>query len=72
MDSIQGRVLLRILMELKEEYTLRVEFQQESRKNLCYRCGKVEHFIHNFNQAKMNGLVHQEGNDGKTRDKCNH
>jgi hypothetical protein len=30
-DSIQGRVLLGILMELKEEYTLRVMFQQETK-----------------------------------------
>ena len=30
MDSIQGRVLLRILMELKE-YTPRVAFQQETK-----------------------------------------
>jgi hypothetical protein len=29
-DSIQGRVLLGILMELKKEYTLRVAFQQET------------------------------------------
>jgi hypothetical protein len=28
-DSIQGRILLGILMELKEEYTPRVVFQQE-------------------------------------------
>jgi hypothetical protein len=28
-DSIQGRVLSGILVELKEEYTLRVELQQE-------------------------------------------
>ena len=27
MNSIQGRVLLEILVELKEEYTLRVAFQ---------------------------------------------
>jgi hypothetical protein len=30
MDSIQGRVLLEILVELKEEYTSRVVFQQET------------------------------------------
>jgi hypothetical protein len=29
MDSIQGRVLSGILVELKEEYTLRVAFQEE-------------------------------------------
>jgi hypothetical protein len=29
-DLIQGRVLLGILLELKEEYTPRVEFQQET------------------------------------------
>jgi hypothetical protein len=29
-DSIQGRVISRILVELKEEYTSRVEFQQET------------------------------------------
>jgi hypothetical protein len=29
-DSIQGRVLSGILVELKEEYTPRVEFQQET------------------------------------------
>jgi hypothetical protein len=28
-DSIQGKVLSRILMELKEEYTPRVAFQEE-------------------------------------------
>jgi hypothetical protein len=28
-DSIQGRILLGILMELKEEYTPKVVFQQE-------------------------------------------
>jgi hypothetical protein len=28
MDSIQGRVLLGILMELKEEYTPRAAFQE--------------------------------------------
>jgi hypothetical protein len=28
MNSIQGRVLSGILMELKEEYTLRVAFQE--------------------------------------------
>jgi hypothetical protein len=28
MDSIQGRVLSEILMELKEEYTLIVTFQE--------------------------------------------
>jgi hypothetical protein len=28
MDSIQGRVLSGILMELKEEYTARVAFQE--------------------------------------------
>jgi hypothetical protein len=27
-DSIQGRVLSRILVELKEEYTMRVAFQE--------------------------------------------
>jgi hypothetical protein len=30
MDSIQGRVLSEILMELKEEYTPRVAFQQKT------------------------------------------
>jgi hypothetical protein len=25
-----------------------------SRKNLCYGCGKVRHFIRNYNQAKRN------------------
>ena len=29
MDSIQGRVLSGLLIELKEEYTSRVAFQQE-------------------------------------------
>ena len=28
MDSIQGRVLLGVLVELKKEYTLRVAFQE--------------------------------------------
>jgi hypothetical protein len=27
----------------------------KSRKNLCYGCGKVGHFIQNYNQAKRNG-----------------
>jgi hypothetical protein len=31
MDLIEGRVLSGILMELKEEYTPRVEFQQETK-----------------------------------------
>ena len=30
MDLIQGRVLSGILVKLKEEYTLRVAFQQET------------------------------------------
>jgi hypothetical protein len=29
-DLIQGRVLSRILVELKEEYTLRIAFEQET------------------------------------------
>jgi hypothetical protein len=28
----------------------------KSRKNLCYRCSKVGHFIWNCNQAKRNGI----------------
>jgi hypothetical protein len=31
MDLIQGRVLSGILVKLKEEYTLRVTFQQETK-----------------------------------------
>jgi hypothetical protein len=31
MDPIQGRVLLGILVELKEEYIPRVAFQQETK-----------------------------------------
>jgi hypothetical protein len=33
-DLIQGRVLLRILMELKKEYTPRVAFQQEIKSSV--------------------------------------
>jgi hypothetical protein len=30
-DPIQGRVLSKILVELKKEYTLRIAFQQETK-----------------------------------------
>jgi hypothetical protein len=39
-DTIQGKVISGVLMELKEEYTLRVAFQQS---HWCHRCGKL-HF----------------------------
>ena len=62
MGSIQVRILSRILVKLKEEYTRelhsskkqslrchrcgRLHFEKcRSRKNLCYECGKVGHFI---------------------------
>ena len=34
----------------------RLHFEKcRSRKNLCYGCGKVGHYIRNYNQAKRNG-----------------
>jgi hypothetical protein len=83
MDSIQGRVLLGILMELKEEYTPRVAFQA---------VGVADCILGNANQGRICAmdvvrwdtsfgiatrpkgmvLVHLEGNDGRTKVKRNH